>query len=79
MLRGETSTQVPKINDCSSLVGEDVQNNEYRTLPGCASGCSRSTFKLDGVGVDLSNAFFILVRVRLKLLCLLYYCASTLN
>lgn len=38
-----------------------------------------STFKLDGVGVDLSNAFFILVRVRLKLLCLLYYCACTMN
>ena len=36
-----------------------------------------STFKLDGVGVDLSNAFFILV--RLKLLCLLYYCTCTIN
>ena len=29
--RGETSPQVPMINDCSSLVGEDVQADEYRT------------------------------------------------
>lgn len=35
--RGETSEQVPNINDCSSLVGEDVQSDEYRTLSGRAS------------------------------------------
>ena len=39
--RGETSPQVPKINDCSSLVGEDVQADEYRTRSGRAIRRSR--------------------------------------
>jgi len=39
--RGETSPQVPKINDCSSLVGEDVQTDEYSTLSGHASRLPR--------------------------------------
>ena len=34
--RDEMSPQVPKINDCSSLVGEDVQTGEYRMLSGRA-------------------------------------------
>ena len=33
----ETSPQVPKINDYSSLVGKDVLNDEYKTLSGFAS------------------------------------------
>ena len=32
--RDETSPQVPKISDCSSLVGEDVETVESRTLSG---------------------------------------------
>ena len=35
--RGKTSLQVPKINDCSSLMGEGVQTDEYRTLSGRAN------------------------------------------
>jgi len=32
--RGETSSQLPEVNDCSSLVGEDVQADKYLTRYG---------------------------------------------
>ena len=32
--RGETSSQLPEVNDCSSLVGEDEQADKYLTRYG---------------------------------------------
>ena len=50
--RAETSPQEPNINDYSSLVGEDVQADDYRTRSGRAIRRPRRlmNFKLDASG-----------------------------
>ena len=44
---------MPKINDCSSLEGDDVQNDEYRT-----SQETLKTFKLDALGCGACCCLF---------------------
>ena len=39
--RDEMSPQVPKIDDCLSLVGEDVETGKYRTISGRVIKCPR--------------------------------------